>query len=75
MSEMKHFRVSGEIVKSKLFAPMKFTKEVQASNLSHAKERVYADLGSRHRAKRYEIKIFKVEEVEPGEEPSKRGER
>jgi ribosomal protein L20A (L18A) len=75
MSETKRFRVSGEIVKAKLFAPMKFTKEVEATNLSHAKERVYADLGSRHRAKRYEIKILKVEEVGSNEVLSKRGER
>ena len=75
MSETKLFRVSGEIVKAKLFAPMKFTKEVQAANLSHAKERVYTDLGSRHRAKRHEIKILKIEEVKPEEDPSEKGER
>ena len=75
MSEVKRFRVSGEIVKSKLFAPMRFMKEVQAANISHAKERIYADLGSRHRAKRYEIRILKVEEVEPEEESSVKGER
>jgi len=75
MNERKLFRVSGEVVKPKLFSPMKFTKEVQAASISHAKERIYTDLGSRYRAKRYEIKILKVEEVAPNEESSKKGER
>jgi len=75
MSESKLFRVSGEIIKPKLFAPMKFTKEVQAASLSHAKERVYADLGSRYRAQRHEIRILKVEEAESGKESSEKGER
>lgn len=69
MSEVKRFRVIGEIVKPKLFSPMKFSREVPATKRSHAIEKTYADLGSRHRAKRHEIKILRVEEVESGEEP------
>jgi len=32
-----------------------------------AVERVYMEMGSKHRAKRFQIKIVKVEEVSPGE--------
>ena len=70
MSEVKRFRVIGEIVKPKLFSPMKFSREVSATKLSHAIEKTYADLGSRHRAKRHEIKILRIEEIEPSEEPT-----
>ena len=69
MSEVKSFRIFGEIVKPKLFAPIKFMKEIPATKPSHAIEKIYADLGSRHRAKRHEIRILRVEEVEPGEGP------
>jgi len=74
VSEVKRFRIFGEIVKPRLFAPMRFAKEVTATKLSHAIERIYADLGSRHRAKRHEIRILRVEEIEPPEEaPGREG--
>ena len=72
MGEVKRFRIIGEIVKPKLFTPMKFMKEIPATKRSHAIERIYADLGSRHRAKRHEIRILRVEEVESAEEPTGR---
>lgn len=40
-----------------------FKKEVVAIKSEHAVEKVYAELGSRHRVKRFHIKIMKVEEV------------
>lgn len=58
---MKVFRVIGEIRKPNLKSP--FKKEVIAVKPEHAVERVYAELGSRHRAKRFQIKILNVEEV------------
>lgn len=58
---MKVFRVIGEIRKPNLETP--FKKEVVAVKHEHAVEKVYAELGSKHRLKRFQIKIMKVEEV------------
>ena len=60
---MKVFRVTGEINKPNLKTP--FNKEIIAAKPQHAVEKVYAELGSKHRAKRFQIKIAKVEEVPP----------
>ena len=60
---MKVFRVTGEIRKPNLQTP--FRKEIVADKSEHAVEKVYAELGSRHRAKRVHIKITNVEEVPP----------
>lgn len=58
---MKVFRITGEIQKPNLKTP--FKKEVLAVKLEHAVEKVYAELGSRHRVKRFHIKILAVEEI------------
>jgi large subunit ribosomal protein LX len=60
---MKVFRITGEIRKPNLQSP--FTKEIVADKPEHAVEKVYAELGSKHRAKRVHIKIITVEEVAP----------
>ncbi|HEY4675469.1 MAG TPA: 50S ribosomal protein L18Ae [Candidatus Bathyarchaeia archaeon] len=65
MSKVKVFRVLGEIRKPNLQTP--FKKEVIALKPEHAVEKVYAELGSKHRVKRFQIKIVKVEEVLPEE--------
>jgi large subunit ribosomal protein LX len=62
---MKVFRVTGEICKPNLATP--FAKEVLASKSEHAIEKVYAEIGSKHRVRRYHIKIANAEEV-PTEE-------
>lgn len=62
---MKVFRVIGEIRKPNL--ETSFRKEVVAVKPEHAVEKVYAELGSKHRVKRFHIKIVKVEEVPPQE--------
>ncbi|HXX88227.1 MAG TPA: 50S ribosomal protein L18Ae [Candidatus Acidoferrum sp.] len=62
---MKVFRVTGEIHKPNL--KTSFRKEILADKPEHAVEKVYAELGSRHRVKRFHIKIANVEEV-PSEE-------
>lgn len=62
---MKVFRVTGEIQKPNLKTP--FRKEVVAIKPEHAVEKVYAELGSKHRAKRFHIKIMRVEEISPQE--------
>lgn len=60
---MKVFRVTGEILKPNLKTA--FSKEIVAEKPEHAKEKVYAELGSKHRVKRFHIKITGVEEVSP----------
>lgn len=63
MSEVKTFRVSGQIAKPNW--KTSFQKEVRALKAEEAMEVIYAELGSRHRAKRFQIKIVSVEEVKP----------
>jgi len=65
MSEVKVFRVIGEIRKPNFQTD--FRKEVRALKPEEAVERIYMELGSKHRAKRFQIKIIKVEEVKPEE--------
>ena len=60
---MKVFRVTGRIRKPKLDTP--FAKEILAEKPEHAVERVYAEIGSRHRVKRCFMKISAVEEISP----------
>jgi large subunit ribosomal protein LX len=60
---MKVFKVTGEINKPRLNTP--FAKEVIADKKEHAVEKVYSEIGSRHRVRRYQIKISSVEEVSP----------
>jgi large subunit ribosomal protein LX len=42
-----------------------FRKEVRALKPEDAVEKIYMDLGSKHRVKRFQIKIVKVEEISP----------
>jgi large subunit ribosomal protein LX len=67
MSEIKVYKVTGEVMKQKFFIPMSFSQEIRAAKMEHAVERVYAEMGSRHRAKRNQITILSVEEVQPTE--------
>ena len=62
---MKVFRVTGEIRKPNL--ETSFRKEVIAIKPEHAVEKVYAELGSKHRVKRFQMKIVNVEEIPPQE--------
>jgi large subunit ribosomal protein LX len=62
---MKAFKVTGQINKPNLKTP--FAKEVLADKSEHAVEKVYSELGSRHRVKRHHIKITNVEEIKPEE--------
>jgi len=40
-----------------------FIKELLAAKSEHAVEKVYAEIGSKHRVKRFQLKISKVEEI------------
>lgn len=64
MREVKLFRVSGMIRKGNLLEPIRFRREVRATRIEQAIERVYSEVGSHHRAKRHEIRILEVEELE-----------
>ena len=65
MSEVKVFRVVGKIRKPNF--QTEFRKEVRALKPEDAVEKVYMLLGSKHRVKRFQIKISKVEEIGPEE--------
>ena len=60
----KLYRIQGEIMKQHFFEPLTFNLLISAAKEEHALERVYAELGSRHRAKRHEINITSVSEEE-----------
>ncbi len=60
---MKVYKVTGEIRKPNLRTP--FTKEVLADKPEHAVEKAYAEIGSKHRVKRFYMKIHSVDEVAP----------
>lgn len=62
---MKVFKVTGNIDKPKLKTP--FAKEILAEKSEHAVERVYSEIGSKHRVKRCHMRILKVEEIAPEE--------
>ncbi len=64
MSGVRIYRITGRIDKPRLFEPIRFRKEIAAAKEAHAVEKIYAEMGSRHRAKRHQIKILNVEEVE-----------
>jgi large subunit ribosomal protein LX len=65
MSEVKVFRVSGKIRKPNF--QTEFRKEVRALKPEDAVEKVYMLLGSKHRVKRFQMTISKVEEIKPEE--------
>ncbi len=62
---MKVFRVTGEIHKPNFHTS--FRKELLAEKAEHAVERVYTELGSKHRVKRVHIRIDSVSEVKSEE--------
>lgn len=68
MSEVKIFRVKGEIQKPAFRTA--FIKEVRALKLEDAVETIYAELGSQHKAKRFQIKILETKEIKPEEAKS-----
>jgi large subunit ribosomal protein LX len=65
MSKVKVFRVTGNIRKPNF--QTEFRKEVRALNPEDAVEKVYMVLGSKHRVKRFQMTISKVEEISPEE--------
>ncbi len=60
---MKPFRVSGTIPMGR--RTQRFAKEVAARDSDHALEIVLSDLGSKHRLRRRQVRVAKVEELTP----------
>ncbi|MFB0514683.1 MAG: 50S ribosomal protein L18Ae [Candidatus Bathyarchaeia archaeon] len=63
MSEVKVFRITGKIDKPNW--KTNFRKEVRALKPEDAVEKIYKEIGSKHRAKRFQIKILEVKEIPP----------
>lgn len=70
---MKTFRVKGKW-RTQAGEEQVFTRELQALAKEHALERVYSEIGSRHRVKRNLIHILEITEVgEAGGKADARG--
>jgi len=65
MSEVKIFRIVGKITKPNYKTD--FRKEIRALKPEHAVETVYKEIGSKHKVKRFQIEILKVEEIKAEE--------
>lgn len=65
MSEVKIFRITGKIDKPNW--KTSFKKEVRALKPGDAVEKIYKELGSKHRTKRFQIKVLEVKEISPEE--------
>jgi large subunit ribosomal protein LX len=65
LTGVKTFRITGEVKKPRTSIP--FVLEMRAMKEQEAIERVYADMGSRHKARRLEIKLKRIEELKTSE--------
>lgn len=63
--DTKVWRAVGKYRKNK--RTFTFTKELIALKESHARERIFSELGSRHRVKRRSIEISEIVEIKPEE--------
>jgi large subunit ribosomal protein LX len=66
MDQVKMFNITGYVKKGG--KKITFTKDVKALKESHALEKIYSEIGSRHKAKRFDIKVTKVQESEKASE-------
>jgi len=69
MTSVKTFQIQGEIRKARATLP--FRKTVKALDQEKAIEKIRLLFGSKHKAKRFQIKILKVEELAESAQPSK----
>jgi len=65
MSEVKVYRVTGRISKPNF--QTSFKKEMRALKPEEVVERIYKEMGSKHRVKRFQITILKVDEIKTDE--------
>ena len=61
VDKAKKFQIIGEIKKPLTTIP--FTKTIDALTQSDAIEQLLSEMGSKHKAKRYEFKILQIEEL------------
>ncbi len=61
MGEIKVFRIIGRLPMG--LQKSRFVKEVKALKPEHAIEKIYSELGSRHKVKRTGIEIISIEEI------------
>ena len=63
---MKAFKVTGTF-KMGRNKNQPFSKEILAANSNQAKEKIFSNIGSKHKIKRNFITITKVKEIKPEE--------
>ncbi len=68
MSQVKTFRITGDLRKRGENLP--FKKEIRAMKQQDALQHLYAEMGSRHKARRFEIRVQTIEEVAEAVEES-----
>ena len=73
MTEVRPFRITGEVKKPRTTIP--FALELKATKEQDAINTVYADMGSRHKARRLEIKLEKIEELKTSETETKESDK
>ena len=62
MSEVKTFRINGEIIQPG--HNLNFSKDIKALKSSDAIENVYLHFGGQHKIKRVHIRVASVKEIE-----------
>ena len=67
MDQIKTFKITGYIKKSG--RRISFTRDIRALKKSDATEKIYAEIGSRHKAKRFDIKLTEIQESDGPKEP------
>jgi large subunit ribosomal protein LX len=61
MSQVKLYRITGNLRKHGDKLP--FKKEIRALKKEDAVQHLYSDMGSRHKARKFEIAIENIEEI------------
>lgn len=61
MSEVKTYKITGNL--RKRGEKLHFTREIRALKKEHALQTLYADMGSRHKARKFDIAIKTIEEI------------
>ena len=67
MDQVKTYKINGYL--KKRGTKISFTKDVKAFKESDALEKIYCEMGSRHKAKRFDIKVTGLEEIKEAGEP------
>ena len=68
MSQVKVFKIRGDLRKRGENLP--FHQEIRAVKKEDALQHLYAEMGSKHKARRFEIRIQSIEEASTGAEES-----